>query len=550
MSNSKFQIKAPLLVAIGLSAGILLGATMVNTGNSGNVVVDSAIKFREIITNIENAYVDEVETEELVEDAITIMLENLDPHSVYIPKSDVDLTNADLRGEFDGIGIEFNIIKDTVIVVAPITGGPSEEVGLRSGDKIITVDGETIAGIGISNRGVINRLRGKKGTEVRVGILRQLSGDITEYTIVRDKIPQYSVDAAYMINNEIGYIKISRFSATTYDEFKEKLSQLRSEGLQKLILDLASNPGGYMDRAVNIADEFISGDKLIVSQDGRVKRYNAEYRAFKKGIFEEGPVIVLINEGSASGSEIVAGALQDHDRALIVGRRSFGKGLVQMPISLKDGSELRLTISRYYTPSGRCIQKPYDGDMDSYHADRAHRFENGEFFSEDSVSINDSLRYTTSKGRHVYGGGGIMPDIFVSLDTTFNSHYFSQLILKNVIREFTLNYFDNNREKLEQMSFDDYINHFTVTGDMLDEVIRLGESAGVPYNEHDFRKSKPLLVNRIKAYIGRSGWDNNGWYRIANEYNEIYQSALNHFNNAEYLMTAEILTEKNKVLLK
>jgi len=544
MGNSKFQVRAPILVAIGLAAGILLGATMINQGKTKNLIISSVIKFREVISNIDKSYVDDVETNDLVDDAIVKMLEKLDPHSIYIPKSDVALTNADLKGEFEGIGIEFNIIKDTIIVVAPINGGPSEEAGLKSGDKIIEVDGENVAGIGITIRGVIDRLRGPKGSEVTVGILRLNRENLIDFKIIRDKIPQYSVDVGYMVNDEIGYIKISRFSATTYDEFKKELEDLRSQGLQKLILDMQGNPGGYMDRAVNVADEFIAGDKLIVSQDGRAKRYNAEYRAYKKGLFEDGPLIVLIDEGSASGSEIVAGALQDHDRALIVGRRSFGKGLVQMPIPLSDGSELRLTISRYYTPSGRSIQKPYNGNKESYHADRMHRFENGEYFSEDSISINDSLIYKTSKGRIVYGGGGIMPDYFVPLDTTYDSPYLSQLMYNNVIREFTLNYYNENRTELDNMNLENFNNYFVVTDRMLDQMLKLANDVNIAYNEEDFEKSKPLLKNRIKAYIARSAWNNIGWYKVANEYNEIFQEALNHFEKAEHLARTESLVNK------
>jgi len=299
-----------------------------------------------------------------------------------------------------------------------------------------------------------------------------------------------------------------------------------------------------MERAVDVADEFISGDKLIVTQDGRVKRYNAEFRAYRKGLFEEQPVIVLIDEGSASGSEIVAGALQDHDRALIVGRRSFGKGLVQMPIPLSDGSELRLTISRYYTPSGRCIQKPYNNGKDSYHADRMTRYENGEYFNEDSIEFIDTLKYNTAKGRVVFGGGGIMPDHFVPLDTTFSTAYLSHLLYRNAIREFTLNYYNENRERLEAMSLSDFKNNFRVTDKMLDEVIRIGESVGVTFDEQQYLISKPLIINRIKSFIARSVWNNEGWYRIANEFNEVYQEALTQFEEAEHLASAVNLSDQ------
>jgi carboxyl-terminal processing protease len=543
MGNKKFDVRVPLLIAIGLAVGILIGAYLINQNSSNKIIVNSVTKFREIIANIENSYVDEVDAEDLVDGAILDMLDKLDPHSVYIPKRDVEITNADLRGEFEGIGIEFNIIKDTIRVVAPLIGGPSEAVGLRSGDKIIKVDGETVAGIGITIRDVVNALRGPKGTEVIVSIKRKNDNNLLDFTIIRDKIPQYSIDASYMINDEIGYIKVIRFASTTYEEFREKITELTEAGMKKLILDLQGNPGGYMERAVDIADEFIPGDKLIVTQDGRVKRYNAEFRAYRKGLLEENPVIVLIDEGSASGSEIVAGALQDHDRALIVGRRSFGKGLVQMPIPLSDGSELRLTISRYYTPSGRCIQKPYEEGKDSYHADRINRYENGEYFNEDSIEFADTLKYNTAKGRIVYGGGGIMPDHFVPLDTTLNTAYISHLLYKNAIREYTLNYYNENREELEAMTLSDFQNRFEVTDSMLKELIRVGESVDVTYNEKEFLISKPLIINRVKSFIARSVWNNEGWYRIANEYNEIFQEALTQFDEAEHLATATDLRE-------
>jgi len=544
MGNTKFDIRAPLLIAIGLAFGILIGVFLINQSTSSKIIVSSVTKFREIISNIENSYVDEVDAEDLVDGAILDMLDQLDPHSIYIPKNDVEITNADLRGEFEGIGIEFNIIKDTILVVAPLVGGPSEAVGLKSGDKIIKVDGETVAGIGITIRDVVNALRGPKGTEVIVSIMRKNKQEFLDFNIIRDKIPQFSIDAAYMINDEIGYIKVTRFASTTYEEFRAKIVELNSQGMAKLILDLQGNPGGYMERAVDLADEFISGDKLIVSQDGRVKRYNAEFRAYRKGLFEENPVIVLIDEGSASGSEIVAGALQDHDRALIVGRRSFGKGLVQMPIPLSDGSELRLTISRYYTPSGRCIQKPYTDGKDSYRADRMNRYENGEYFNQDSIEFNDSLKYNTAKGRVVYGGGGIMPDHFVPLDTTYNSAYLSHLLYKNVLREFTLDYYNENSERLEAMSLSDFQNSFTVTDKMMNELIQLGENADIAFDEEQYITSKPLIINRIKSFIARSVWNNEGWYRVANEYNEVYKEALKQFDEAEHLASAVSLRDQ------
>ena len=494
------------------------------------------LKFKEILSHIEKNYVDDVDSDDLVETAINSMLEKLDPHSVYIPASEFELAQAQLEGEFEGIGIEFNIIKDTIYVVAPLSGGPSEQIGLLSGDKIVTVDGENVAGINMTNRGVIDRLRGKKGTEVIVGIKRKNVNEILDFTIVRDKIPQFSVDVSYMVDDEIGYIKVSRFAATTYKEFKEALVGLKESGMKKLILDLQGNPGGYMDRAIDMVDEMLAGNNLIVYTDGRENRFDSEARARRNGIFEEGPVIVLINEGSASASEIVSGALQDNDRALIVGRRSFGKGLVQMPIRISDGSELRLTISRYYTPSGRSIQKPYeDGADNSYSRDLLTRYEHGELFNEDSVQFNDSLRYKTVSGRSVYGGGGIMPDRFVPLDTTMNSVYFNRLFTTNSLREYTFEYYQNNKRQLEQMTLSEYIKDFEVNDKMLKDLAELAVSNNLKFDEEQFERSKKLIKLHTKAHIGRLVWEEEAYYPIVNYSNEIFQEALKLFDEAEKL---------------
>jgi carboxyl-terminal processing protease len=532
--KSRIYFLLPLLFAITLAVGILTGATMADGKSRTGSILSSVLKFKEILTYIERDYVDKVETDELVETAITKMLEKLDPHSVYIPSEDLAIAKSQLEGEFEGIGIEFNIIKDTIYVVAPIIGGPSEKVGLMSGDKIIKVDGSQVAGNGVTNKQVFNKLRGKKGSKVNVSILRKGHNELLDFEITRDKIPQHSVDVNYMVDNEVGYIKISRFAATTYDEFKEALTTLKSQGMQKLILDLQGNPGGYMDRAINMADDFLANNQLIVYTEGKESRYNQKFKAHKKGLFEDGALIVLIDEGSASASEIVAGALQDNDRGLIVGRRSFGKGLVQMPISLSDGSELRLTISRYYTPSGRSIQKPYDETSDYGH-DIVSRFEHGEFFTKDSIKFNDSLKFETSKGRTVYGGGGIMPDFFVAIDTSKNTDYLKKLFTSNTIREYTLKYAEKNRKKLEKMSFDDYRKSFAVSDEMLDELIALAKSNKVEFKEKEFNKSKPVIQNNVKALIARNIWNSKGFYPIYNETNEVFQQALNLFQHAEEL---------------
>lgn len=507
---------------------------MTDTGVNPKSPLSSIMKFREIVNYVKNDYVDEVDTDELIEDAIAHMLDELDPHSVYIPSEQAQLAKSELEGGFDGIGIEFSIIRDTIYVVAPLNGGPSEQLGIKTGDKIISVDGEKVAGIGITNRGVFERLRGPKGSKVEVGIKRKGKQDFLAFDIIRDKIPQYSVDVGYMVDKETGYIKISRFSATTYTEFKTQLRELKESGMKNLIVDLQGNPGGYLDRAVDVVDELLGGNELIVYTKGKDSKYDSEARAQRKGLFETGPVIVLIDQGSASGSEIVAGALQDNDRALVVGRRSFGKGLVQRPISLSDGSELRLTISRYYIPSGRSIQKPY-GEDDEYDKDISDRFRNGELFHEDSIHVNDSLKFETLNGREVFGGGGIVPDHFVSIDTLESSAYLNRLFTSNAIGEFTLKYYQDNKKRLEKMDFEDYRLDFEVTEKDLNELIKTGKSVGVEFDEEGYERSKDVLKTHLKAQIARRVWDNDGFYPIFNETNEVFQEALELLEQAETL---------------
>lgn len=535
IKNSKFQIRLPIILTIGLAAGIMIGATFAGSNQAASNFMKSVMKFREIMSLIDRSYVDEVDTDKMVENAVSKMLEKLDPHTIYVSAKDVELSNSDLKKEFEGVGIEFNIFRDTIMVLTPLSGGPSEKVGLLAGDKIIIVDGETVAGIGITNRGVIDRLRGKKGTKVDVGIKRQHNKGLLDFTIVRDKIPQYSVDAGYMVDDEIGYIKVARFSESTYDEFRDKLKILVDKGMTKLIIDLQGNPGGYMDRAVNIADELIANNVMIVSQKGKEPRANAEYRAYRKGLFEEGAVIILINEGSASGSEIVAGAIQDNDRGLIVGRRSFGKGLVQSLFRLSDGSELRLTISRYYTPSGRSIQKSYENGLTAYHSDFRERVKHGELFHADSIKFNDSLKYQTSKGRTVYGGGGIMPDYFIPLDTGWNSRYYMKLQNNNVIREYALNYFKDHEKNLKKMGFDDYLKNFEIDEKMINDLEALGEKFGVEYDKVGFERSETTIKTLVKASIARNTWGRESYFPIVNDINEIFQESLALFDEAETL---------------
>lgn len=533
---NKYQIRLPLIIAISLAGGILLGATIFSSSTDRDKdLITSYLKLREILSHINHNYVDTVDTEELVNFGIDQMLEKLDPHSVYIPAEQLDRANQQLESNFEGIGIEFAIIKDTLRVVLPIAGGPSEEAGLRSGDRIIAVDGENIAGVGLKNSGVFKRLKGPKGTKVNLAIKRRGEEEPLKFTITRDKIPTFSVDAGYLIDEETGYVKVSRFAKNTYQEFKAEVDNLKKKGAHRLILDLRGNAGGYMDKAIKIADEFIGGNKLILYTDGKKERYDDKFYALRTGAFESEPLIVLIDEQSASASEIVSGALQDNDRALIVGRRSFGKGLVQMPIPIKaDNSELRLTISRYYTPSGRSIQKPYEESKD-YRRDINERYKHGEFFHADSIEFADSLKYETLHGRTVYGGGGIMPDFFVPMDTTYSSTYMNKLSFTGVFREYSLNYATANKKRLEKMGFSAYKENFEVNEAMLQEVIEMGKKEEVEFNEKEFERSKPLLKNYLKAYIARSIWKNDGFYPIIHKYDETLIKAMSLFGRAEAL---------------
>lgn len=524
--NTKNQISLPLVLCLGLAGGILIGTSLNKPAQSDEVSQDVQ-KFKEVLSVIKNEYVDEAGTHRLTESAIQHMLDELDPHSNYLSAEDKIAANEDLQGNFEGIGIEFNIFHDTLVVVQAMAGGPSEAVGLKSGDKIIKVNDQNIAGVGLTNRDVQKYLKGPKGTEVKIDVLRRNVTDPLRYTIIRDKIPQYSMDAAYMVSPGVGYIKIRSFARTTHDEFIQALDRLRKEGMTKLVLDLQDNPGGFLDQAIKIADEFLKEGNKIVYTKGQHGTYDEDALSTAGGAFETGEVIVLVNEGSASASEIVAGALQDHDRALIVGRRSFGKGLVQRSFELKDESEVRLTISRYYTPSGRSIQKPY-GD---YANDYSDRFKRGELFHADSVKFNDSLKFKTASGRTVYGGGGIMPDYFVPLDTTRNSIYFGRLFAANVLREYAFNYAEKNKERLRAMTFRSYLSDFAITDGQLEEVLNMGVKSGVTPDRADLQKNKVLFATYLKAEIARRVWDNESFYPVFNSTNEVLQKAIPLFDN-------------------
>ena len=541
--NSGYHIRLPILLTIAVIIGVLIGSEFAEP-KQDKKYLSSIQKFRQLLEYIENDYVDSVDTESLIEESIEDMLDKLDPHTVYIPPRDRELTASQLRATYDGIGVEFNLLRDTLYVVTPLTGGPSEKAGILAGDKIISVDGENIAGVGLNNRKVFDMLRGPRGSKVTVGVLRKHQEETLEFELTRGSIPQYSIDASYMIDEEIGYIKVNRFAETTYEEFKQALTALKNQGMSKLVLDLQNNTGGYMSAAIGMSDEFLPDGEVIVSQKGQSAKYDSEARATEKGIFEEGALVVLVNEGSASASEIVAGALQDNDRALVIGRRSFGKGLVQLPFDLRDGSELRMTIARYYTPSGRSIQKPYDNGQQSYNSDYYNRFTSGELFVKDSVHFDENLAYKTINGRTVYGGGGIMPDYFVALDTTDISAYINRLVASNTIREYTLDYRDSHPE-LKDMSFDEFENGFKVSNAMLEEIIDLGQKNRVRYSRRQFEKSKVLLSYLIKAQIARDIFDDNAFYKIYNNTNEIYRKAIELYRNPSLLQN-----QSNGILLE
>ncbi|TVQ11024.1 MAG: S41 family peptidase [Bacteroidetes bacterium] len=524
MSNRNLKIFLPFIFAIVLASGILLGLNL-NFGKSPapsekkffSIGFDRYDKLGDIINYIMDSYVDSLDRNELTQETIFSLLKNLDPHSSYIPASAFREMNDPLMGSFEGIGIEFNMITDTVVVINPIPGGPSESVGLRAGDRIVKVEEDTIAGVKMNTQDVVRKLKGPKGTKVTVSVLRRGLEDLMEFTITRDKIPSYSLDIAYMIDDETGYIKLGQFSATTHQEFKLAMERLKRNGMQQMILDLRGNGGGFLEASIQLADELLAPESLIVYTDG-LNRPKTHAYARRNGGFETQPLIVLIDEWSASASEIIAGAVQDHDRGLILGRRSFGKGLVQEQVQLGDGSALRLTVARYYTPSGRSIQKPYDNGSEEYFADFMQRMMDGELEHPDSIKNNDSLRFQTTAGRTVYGGGGITPDIFIPLQTDERTPYFIKLANRGLIYRFSFDYADNNRDKLKNFSdAPDFVSNFRVSNAIINAFIEFGKENGVEYNESEFIAAKGLIESQIKAYIGRNIFGNDGFYPVINQ---------------------------------
>lgn len=475
---------------------------------------------------ITSQYVDKLDSDVLVEDAIQGILKKLDPHSVYIPSKRVEAENQKLASEFEGVGIQFNILNDTIIVISAISGGPSEKLGIMAGDKIIEIDSDPVAGVGIDNEGVRDRLLGKKGTKVDVKIKRKGVTEPMLYTVTRDKIPLYSIDAMHMVDPTTGYIKVNRFSASTTDEFGNALKDLKKEGMQNLILDLTGNGGGYLYAAFEMADEFLGWGKMIVYTEGEASP-KKELRASSRGSFEEGKLVVLIDEGSASASEIVSGAVQDWDRGLIIGRRSFGKGLVQKPYRLADNSEIRLTIARYYTPTGRSIQKPYDEGREEYYTELQARMEHGELFTLDSISFPDSLMFLTPNNRTVFGGGGIMPDIFIPVDTMSNTQFIRTALRQGLMNEFVLTYVDEHRKtiKSEYKTVKDFKQKFDIEH-VVPEFLAFAASRELVAEEESLERSAELIRFQLKALIARNLWDIDAFYQVYNDYRRDFRKAM------------------------
>lgn len=486
-------------------------------------------KMAQALSAISALYVDSINDEKVIESAIKGVLEDLDPHSTYTPKEEVQRMHEPLEGNFDGIGVQFQIIKDTINIVQTISGAPAEKVGALPGDKIIFVDNENVAGVGIKNSDVLKKLRGKRGTSVMIKVKRNSVAKLLEFRIVRDKIPLHSVDASYMVTDKIGFIKINSFGQTTHEEFMKALQKLKSQGMKDLILSLESNGGGYLSTAIQLADEFLKNNQLIVYTKGLHTPRN-EANATHLGRFEDGRLIVLVDDYSASASEIVSGAVQDWDRGVIIGRRTFGKGLVQREISLIDGSLMRLTIARYFTPTGRSIQKPYqNGKKEVYYKELEKRFESGEMMHADSIHFPDSLRYNTllSK-RTVYGGGGIMPDVFIPIDTTENTAYHRKLVAKGVVNSTTVEYLNKNRKKLKSMypQFSDFKNKYQVDDDLLKMLIANGKTDKVEFNEKEYKTSERLLKLQLKALLARDLFEVNEYFQIMETENKALQKAI------------------------
>jgi len=512
----KINSYLPLYFAFILIVGICLGFFLGNRNGGWSSLQHKSGKLNEVIKYVKSNYVDTIGQEILEEKAVIGLLEKLDPHSVYITPEEFHEANDPLLGSFEGIGVQFRIESDSVTVIIPTSGGPSEKIGIRAGDRIVKIEGKNVAGIKISTKDVMKMLKGPKGTEVMVSIFRRGVSGLLDYTITRDVIPTYSMDIAYMVEPGIGYIRLNTFSATTSEEVHNALKELISNGMKKLILDLRGNGGGYLQAAIDLSDEFLPKGTLIVYTQG-IHHEKEVAMAANDGLFEKGDLVVMVDEGSASSSEIVAGAIQDNDRGLVIGRRSFGKGLVQEQHNFKDGSAVRLTVARYYTPTGRCIQRSYKDGIESYNNDYYNRFLNGELEHPDSIKFADSLKYKTPKGKTVYGGGGIMPDIYIPIEKDSSLRFYNILINKGLIYRYAFDYTDRNRTMLNKFkSVDQFDENFRISDAMVADFLAYAEKKGVKREGKITPASDGHIRTMLKAYIGRNVLDNEGFYPVLN----------------------------------
>lgn len=519
--NNKHTILFPLILAVGIVLGILLGQfvgrnkvetqlrTLISRGglNTSNKIMQTCML-------VEHKFVDSISMDSLAELVIPLMMKELDPHSIYIPAREMQQVNEPLEGEFDGIGVVFNAATDTVIVLNVIPNGPSAKAGVVPGDRIIEINDTIVAGVKMPQNDIVKRLRGKRGTEVKLSLKRQNIDDLVDVTVVRDAIPIESIESAFMVKDDIGFIRLSQFARTSYVELMRALAELRGQGMRKLIFDLRDNSGGYLDQAIMIANEFLPKNRLIVYTEDREGMQVKEF-SDGSGTSSDLALVILIDEGSASSSEILAGAVQDNDRGTIVGRRSFGKGLVQSQLPYSDGSALRLTVARYYTPTGRSIQKPYkNGDEVDYEMDMVRRYENNEFFSADSIHFADSLRFVTPKGKIVYGGGGIMPDVFIPMDTTDITKYYIEVTGRNILYRYTIEYADRHREALNKVQTIQELTELLDSDKRLfDDFVRYAAEQGVRPNYRDINRSRKVMEAQLRAYIGRNtALEDNGFY--------------------------------------
>jgi carboxyl-terminal processing protease len=530
-NRSRFTIYLPIVLAVVLILGIWLGSKLsfVRNDNSENTLFVKPAhhdKITDLINYVQQDYVDSVSRDKLTDYAIEGVLDKLDPHSQYIPAADFTEVEDQLNSNFEGIGIQFRIEKDTIMVIQTIPGGPSEKAGLMAGDRIVKINDTLVAGIGTSDRDAVRKLKGKRGSQVKVGIHRRGHADLIDFTLIRDVIPTYSIDIAYMVDDSIGYIKLSRFAVNTYEELVSALNKLLAQGMTRLILDLRGNYGGFLQAAINISDEFLPDQKLIVYTEGNSRPNNYAY-ATKKGIFENNKMEVLIDEASASASEIVAGAIQDNDRGLIIGRRSFGKGLVQEQLTFPDGSAVRLTVARYHTPTGRCIQRPYTNGNKEYYEELYHRYATGEMENPDSIAFSDTIKYYTPAGKVVYGGGGIMPDIYVALKADAKDNLYNRMTHQNLIFQYAFDYTDRERASLQQFkTVEDFRGNFRVDDRLFKELLDSARKQGLKFTEKEVSDSEKKIKTLLKAYVGRNLLDDAAFYPVYHELDKIFQVAL------------------------